>query len=282
MHAPSRASIAPLALAASLASACLYSGGGGGSPSRPPAYDPRGAEASLSFSWRIDGQDPRAVPTACQAAGVRYVQMSVVDDQDQAHVYDSLRWDCNLGSYRSARPEVRAGTYRVFWEAVNTEGRRVSLAPARRDEATGAVVPAPEPVTFVAGQTVDFDRGNQVDPALPGAPTNFATGAGPLRVTLRYATAAGAAGDCAAAGVTEITWQLKAPNGVAVEDHTRRETCSRYPTVTWERVIWDDYALTVTGTDASGAVVARGTCPHLLATRDPQRAMYECTVTRAN
>lgn len=268
-----------------LASGCL----GRSSPSRSPdagssAADPRGADAMLSFSWRINGQDPRAVTTACAEAGVRFIQLNVVDDQDQARVYDSFRWDCNLGGYRSARPEVRAGTYRVFWEAVAADGRRLSIAPARRDAATNMVVPDPQTASFATGQVTDFDRANTTDPARPGVPTNFATGVGPLRVALRYVPAGGTAataGDCAAAGVETITWQLRAPNGIVVEDHTTAERCAQYMNVTWERVIWDDYALTVTGSDARGAVVARGTCEHLLATRDPARATYPCVVERA-
>ena len=257
---------------------------GGGDRVVPTNVDPRGSDALIAFSWRINGQDPAMVPAACSEAGVQFIRMNVVDEQNQAHPIDTFQWDCNLGRYRSTRAEVRAGTFRVFWEAVTGDGRRVSLAPARREN--GAVVPAPEPVTFVRGETADFDRGNTTDPAtIPGQPTNFATGSGRLQAAVRYQAPGAMMGaspvDCAGAGVTTITWQLRAPNGVAVDDHSMAEACAQYPTITWNSVIWDNYTLVLAGRDASGATVVRGSCPNLLARRAPTQSMYNCVFNRA-
>ncbi len=287
---------AAVALALAATSGCVFGNGGSVAPGTPgtggtPGVDPRGTDAMLSFSWVINGQDPRGTAGSdpCQAAGVQFIRMSVVDGQDQTHTYSTFQWDCHLGSHRSARPELRAGMFNVYWEAVTADGRRISLAPARVDPTTSTVVPAPEPATFVLGQVYDFDQGNTAVPGTPGHPTNFATGAGSLDVNLTYAPGApgdGGAGDggtasggtCTAARIATITWQLRASNGVAVEDHTTSENCMSYQHIRWDRVNWDDYSLGVTARDSTGTVILQGDCLNLLAGSDPARSVYACTV----
>lgn len=271
MTAWNRVSMA--AATAAVMAAC----GGGGTNNSPDATAPRG-EVRLRFSWRIDGQDPRAAATACRDADVQVIRMTVVDVGGTTP-RQTLSWDCNLGRYESAQGDLPAGEFGVYWEALSSAGRVRSIAPARRDGA-GMVVPAPQTATLPAGGLVDFDATNTVNPG-SGVPTNFATASGPLDVTLDHTLAAGGTGTCAQAGVSTITWQLVAPTGLATEDHQTREECARYAHIHWDSVILDEYALVVTGRDAAGNVVERGRCEHLLARRDATQSMYHCTVARA-
>ena len=261
-----RAHALALCLAAST-SACLGGGGSG---------DPPFQGSTVSFSWRVDGLDPRANPNACRAAGVQFLQLVLVDATDVTRVRLRLQWDCTLGTYRSPSPELPAGSWAFYVEAVAPDGSRLSVAPGRRD-ATGAVVPAPEALSVVAGGHVDLDRGNTTDPSLPGVPTNFATGTGPLQVALRWQTRSGE-GDCAAAGVARLQWQLVAPNGVVVEDHTTSEACAQYATIRWDRTLYDDYSLVVRGYDTDEALTHQGRCAGLRSGRDVPAAGYSCAV----
>jgi len=240
-------------------------------------YDPRGGDAPLYFSWRIDGRDPASDPTACAEAGVQFLRMTILDGSGAARTFPSLQWDCNLGQYRSASPELRAGQYRVYFEAVSAEGVRRSVAPGRRN-AEGLIEPAPEAATIVAGQPYDFDRGNTVDPNLPGNPTNFATATGSLEVAVTYRRGDGLPVNCATAGVDRIRWQLLAPNGVAVEDHTTAEPCDQYASIRWPSVILDRYTLAVTGFAANGDRIGTGRCPGLLVRRGTGPTRFACEV----
>lgn len=261
-----RAPVFALCLAAST-SACL---GSGGSPSGTPG-------STFSFSWRIDGRDPRANPTACRDAGVQFLQLVLVNPNDVTRERLRVQWDCSLGTYRSPTPELPAGAWAFYIEAVATDGSRLSVAPGRRD-ATGAVVPAPEPITVPSGGHLDLDRGNTTDTTLPGVPTNFATGTGPLQVALQWQTRAGM-GDCAAAGVAKLRWQLVAPNGVVVEDHATLEACAQYATIRWDRTLYDEYSLVVRGYGADESLTHEGRCAGLRSGRDAAaRAGYACAV----
>lgn len=240
-------------------------------------YDPRGADATLAFSWRIDGRDPARDPTACAEAGVQFLRLTILDGAGAARNFPSLQWDCNLGRYRSAAPELRAGSYQVYFEAIAADGTRRSVAPARRS-AEGRIEPAPEAAQFVAGQLYDFDRGNTVDPTLPGNPTNFATGTGALEVDLQYTRGAAAPTGCEAARVARIRWQLLAPNGVAVENHTTAEACAMYARVRWDTVLLDQYTLAVTALGADGAPLGTGRCGPLLVRRGPSATRHPCTI----
>ncbi len=240
-------------------------------------FDPRGGDAPMAFSWRIDGRDPAADPTACSDADVQFLRMTILDGAGGPRTFPSLQWDCNLGRYRSASPELRAGSYRVYFEAVAADGTRRSVAPGRRN-AQGNVEPAPEAAVVVAGRLYDFDQGNTVDPSLPGNPTNFATTTGTLEVAVTYVRGQGLPVDCATAGVDRIRWQLLAPNGVAVEDHTTAEECARYATIRWPSVFLDRYTLAVTAFQANGDRIGTGRCTGLLVRRGTAPTRFACEV----
>lgn len=239
--------------------------------------DPRGTEASLAFSWRIDGRDPVTDARACSDAGVQFIRLTVLDGAT-ARTFQTLQWDCNLGRYSSARPELRAGSFNVYFEAVAADGRRLSVAPSRRND-RGEREPSPERAVFVAGQRYDFDQGNQAEPGLPGVATNFATGPGGLEVSLRYDRAGVAENaDCATARVARIRWRLLAPNNVAVEDHTQQESCAQYAQIRWETLFRDNYRLAVTAFDSEGATLGTGQCADLLVRAGTTPSTYACRV----
>jgi hypothetical protein len=245
--------------------------------------DPRGADATFNFSWRINGQDPTAATGACAAAGVRFIRMTFVDDQNAEHQYDAFRLDCNLGTYHSPRPELAAGTYRLYWEAIGLDGRRVSLAEG--NYVNGQLVPRPERVTVVRGGNVDFDASNRQDDTFTGQPTNFSTGAGPLEVTLAWAATRGATPgtDCATAGVATVSWTLRLSNGVPVETHDAREACEAFTRIRWDQVNFDNYILDVRGFGTGGAMGWSSRCTGLLATAtDGGVSRRACLVDRVS
>lgn len=253
---------------------------GSGSGDRTPA--PAQSDVGLAFSWRINGQDP-ASTAACDEAGVEFIRMMLLDGATGTRAVSVLNWACTLGRWRSPRPELLAGTYRVYWEAVSHDGHPRSVAPGHADPTTHTVTPAPETVTLISGETHDFDATNVVTLGLHGNPTNLATGEGPLELRLRYAGAdpAGAPLGCDAAGVREIQWQLAASNGLVVEEHATRETCSHYERIRWNTLLRDRYRLTVSGTDATGAIGWRGACEGLTVGAGPAATTMDCVITRA-
>jgi hypothetical protein len=241
----------------------------------------RGGDATFNFSWRIDGQDPAGPGDPCTAAGVRFIRMTVVDDADPSREYEGFRFDCHLGRYRSPAPELRAGIYRLYWEAVAADGSRVSLASGTfRD---GVRQPTLEHVVVERGAHVDFDAGNRPDTSFPGAPTNFATGRGPLEVALEFAATPGAStgASCAAAGVERVTWTLRLSNNVAIDLHTTREACAAgYGALRWDALDFDRYMLEVRGYDAAGREGWRGRCGDLLVARGVSSTPRRCLVDR--
>lgn len=234
--------------------------------------------STVSFSWRIDGRDPRTVQTACADAGVQFIQLVLVSPGDLTDVRLRLQWDCSLGAYRSSVPELPAGSWAFYIEAVARDGRRLSVAPARRSSA-GAIEPAPEALTVMANGHVDLDRSNTTDPSRAGFATNFATGTGPLEVALRWQTR-DSAGDCVAAGVTRIRWQLVTPNGAVIDDHTTTaDPCEEHPTLRWDRTLYDDYTVIVRGYGAAETPTHEGRCTSLFSGRDTTASTnYRCEV----
>lgn len=266
---PVRRSLYVLALLA--APAC-------GNPAPEPGVDPRGNDATFNFSWLIDGQDPTDPSDPCTAANVRFIRMNVVGRGDGG-VIDAFRFDCRLGRHRSAVPELRAGTYQLFWEAVRADGTRVSVASGTY--VNGVLQPTLEEITVERGGHIDFDARNRPDLSFPPAPTNFATGRGPLEVALQWASAPGATqgSDCATAGVATVSWTLRLSNHVAIEQHTTPESCAAgYGTLRWNALDFDRYKLEVQGYHASGQLGWRGTCS-ILVTRG-SAARQSCLVDR--
>lgn len=252
-----------------------------GCGSEPTAPAP---DVKVSFSWLVNGRDPR-MADACAESGMEFIRMTLLDGPygvASTRTVGTLSWNCNLGAWRSTQPELHAGSYRVYWDAVTHEGRVVSTAPATINATTRAVTPAPEPVTLVAGTTYNFDATNAVTLGTDGNPTNFSTGVNGLEVALSYATAAAptVGSACAAAGVGQIRWQLLGSNGAPVEDHTTSEDCTRFTSVRWDALQRDRYSLKVTGLDASGNIGWQGTCPDLLVTAGPNATRLNCVVTR--
>jgi hypothetical protein len=276
---PALASLAALAALASLAACGPSAPGddGGG-----PGINPHGSDGSFKFSWLINGQDPTAASDPCAAAHVALVRMVVVDDSG-AMQDDSFAFDCHLGHYQSAQPELRAGTYSVYWEAVDRDGTRRSLASGTLDPSTGMVIPTPEMITIAHGTMWDFDAENRPDTSFPGAPTNFSTAEGPLAVQLSWAATAGAAtgADCATAGVASFDYTLRLSNNVPVDAPAAHTTCSASP-VQWAQLNADRYSLDVRGYDAAGTLTWSGHCTALLNAPGVPSTTYPCVVDRAH
>lgn len=238
--------------------------------SQPPtdARDPRGTDASFHFSWRINGQDPASASDPCTAAGVRFVRMSVVTAGEAPQPVDAFDFDCHLGSYTSAHPELRAGTYRLFWEALAPDGTRRSVA-AGTFGPDGRVNPALESLTVPPSGLVDFDATNRPDVTFPPSSTNFATGSGPLRATFAWAAHPGdAAGPtCSVAQVSGVTWTLRRSNGAVADARTAPALCADgYNAVQWDTLEFDRYTLEANGFDAAGTQRYRGRCTDLAVT----------------
>src|SRR6266545_1741546 len=79
-----------------------------------------GTDATFSFSWIVNGQDPtdRTVDP-CTPANIQYIQMVVVDANNPGVQEVSFQFDCRLGHYQSAQRELRAGSYRIYWQAIS-------------------------------------------------------------------------------------------------------------------------------------------------------------------
>jgi hypothetical protein len=233
-------------------------------------------------SWLINGQDPAAASDPCTAGGVHVIRMTFVDPNGAPVVMDPLQFDCHLGSYRSAQPELRAGTWRLYWEALAPDGSRVSLAAGTY--MNGMLQPTLESVTVQPGINVDFDTVNRPDATFPPAPTNFATGTGPMQVRFTWAqTQSATTGvDCGPAGVSTLRWVLRRSNGVPADQHDNPELCSAgYGALQWDRLDFDRYSVEVHGFDAAGTETWRGTCNGLLdATAGSTPTTYPCLVNR--
>lgn len=274
----------PFALLAALAAASGCGPGDmssdGGTDARS-GVDPRGTDGTFNFSWIINGVAPNDPSNPCQAAGVRFIRMVVVDNNNMEQRYDEFRFDCTLGTYRSAQPELRAGTYRVFWEADAADGHRLSLAAGTL--VNGMVQPVYEQIMVQTGTHIDFDAENRPSTDFQGAPTNFATGSGPMQVALSWAPTAGAAAgvDCATAGVSTVTWTLRMSNNVPVDSHTQRTACdAMLARVAWDQLNWDRYALEVQGFDAMGTQRWNGRCGNLLVNTATGPTGLTCLVDR--
>lgn len=245
---------------------------GGDASTMPMGDDPRGTDATFNFSWRINGVNPTDASNPCGAANIRYIRMSVVDANMTEHTYDQFRFDCRLGAYRSSTAEMRAGRYRIFWEAVDTMGARVSLASGTLD-AMGNVVPALQEITVAAGDHLDFDSTNRPDATFMGAPTNFSTASAPFQTGLRFGRMAGdtAGASCAEAGVANVEYTLRLSNNVPLPAAMgmpapgMRVACSAMlDTLRWAALNYDSYGLDVKGFNAAGAMQWSGRCTHLL------------------
>lgn len=269
-------SVAPFALLA--CAAC----GPGHDPDPPAGFDPRGGDATFNFSWRINGQDPTDAADPCRTADVRFIRMTVVDSADTSRELEAFRFDCHLGSYRSPQPELRAGAYRLYWEAISSTGARRSLASGTYVD--GVLQPTLESLTVVRGVHVDFDASNRPDTTFSGAPTNFSTGQGPLEVGLRFAATpgAGTGTDCTTAGVATVSWTLRLSNHVPIERHTTREACSTgFGQLVWDALHFDRYTLEVQGFDEAGQERWRGQCPDVLVHEAaPAVARHTCLLDR--
>lgn len=239
----------------------VFAACGAPTPDNTPASDPRGHDASFHFSWRIDGLAPSDASDPCTTAGIRFVRMNVVDANDTAYPIDTFRFDCHLGSYISAAPELRAGTYRIFWEALGADGARRSVAAGVL--ANGTIDPALEVLNVPTSGLVDFDLRNRPSADFPGAPTNFATGRGSLRTTFAWAAHAGdtSGPDCNTANVATITWTLRRSNHAVVDARTAPARCADgFNAVQWDELDFDEYGLDLNGFDAAGQPAYRGHC----------------------
>lgn len=247
------------------------------------ASDPRGSDATFNFTWLINGVRPTDPSMPCDAAGVRYIRMVVVDPANQQHRYDEFRFDCALGSYRSPSPNLRAGSYRIYWEAARPDGTPVSSVMGNFDG--GTITPALEALNVTRGQNVNFDEGNRPSIDYQGQPTNFATGRGPMEVALRFAQQVnGTSGvECTAAGVASLDWTLRLSNNVPIETHSTREPCTAsLARLAWVMLTYDNYSLEVRGYDAMGAQTWQSLCRNLLVTlrNPPATAQHTCLVDR--
>ncbi len=249
----------------------------------PPADagDPRGTDATFHVAWRINGQDPADPSDPCAAAGIRFVRMNVVTADDTARPLDAFSFDCHLRSYTSARPELRAGTYRLFWEALAIDGTRRSIAAGTLGP-DGRVSPTLESVTVPASGAVDFDAMNRPDYTFPASPTNFATERGPMRATFAWAAHAGdtTGPTCAVAQVNAVTWTLRRSNGAATDARVTPALCADgYNAVQWDTLDFDRYSLEVSGFDAAGTARYNGRCTDLAVTSPgPAPARFTCVI----
>jgi hypothetical protein len=230
---------------------------------------PHGADGTFSFSWLINGVDPTDPSDPCTRADIRFIKMVIVDYNNVAMHDDSFAFDCRLGRYMSAQPELRAGTYRVYWEADGADGTMISstFVPS-------ASMPVPgETITVNHGTNVDFDAENRPDSTFDGAPTNFATGSGTLSVPVYWAMsgtdAMGTA--CAPATVATLSYTLRMSNNVVQDQQpaagAMRPACAA--ALSFPNVNWDDYSLDVDGFDATGAQHWHGHCAGQLLTEPP-------------
>lgn len=194
--------------------------------------------------------------------------MVVVDPYD-AHLQDkSFQFDCHLGRYQSVEPELRAGDYRIYWEAVSPDGLVKSHTAGNLDPVTGIVSnPAMlERVHVTAGVHVDFDKNNRPDEQHVGQPTNFASGGGAMDVKVTFALSPGAATGvaCATASVRTVRYVWRYSNAVSAPLLMTSKGCPAEETVQWNPVTYDRYALEVHGSDVSGIEKWRGVCEGLL------------------
>jgi hypothetical protein len=233
-----------------------------GEPS-PPAFDPRGSDTSFHFSWRVNGLDVHDPSDPCTVADIRFIRMNVLDASERMYPIDAFRFDCHLGSYTSAHPELRAGTYRIFWEALAHDGTRRSIAAGVLDD--GGISPSLELVTVPSSGTVDFDASNRPDETFPPAPTNFATAQGPLRVTFVWGGQHGAmtGPDCMSASVDRIDYALRRSNHAVIDARSDARCADGFNAVQWDALDFDEYGLDVSGFDATGALRYRGHCEPL-------------------
>jgi hypothetical protein len=243
--------------------------GCGNGPPHPTGAGPHGSDGTFAFSWRINGVDPGDASDPCTLGGIRFIKMVIVSFNDASIHDDSFAFDCRLGHYASPQPELRAGSYRVYWEADAADGTMISstFVPS-------ASMPQPAEVINVAhGTNVDFDAENRPDNSFTGAPTNFATGSGALAIPVSWVGASGdpAGTDCTTAGVATMSYTLRMSNHVVQDQQpgpaAQRPACGAQ--LTWPDVNWDDYSLDVDGFDTSGGHLWHGQCSGQLVTHPP-------------
>lgn len=105
------------------------------------SFNPMGSDSYVSGSWTVNNGP--ATSASCGSAGIDRVRLGFYNQGSPVY-YDAFDLACSAGSFTTATPVLRAGTYEVAWEAYSGTNR-IGMGPRQTIVATSGgtvVIPA--------------------------------------------------------------------------------------------------------------------------------------------